>query len=356
MMSDERNSVLVTGAFGLVGSATVKRLVADGWHVVATDLQTPAYEKAARSLPPGVQVRWADLTDWTALDCLVTAVSPKAIVHLVGMIPPGIYRNAALARKVNIDITRQLVDAAQAQPTPPRFVHASSVAVYGPRNPHRHTERVQADSPTMPNDIYGAQKLEAERCVRASNLDWVILRLGAVFTTDLAAFAAGLDSLFFESALPSDGRVHSVDVRDVATAFATATTAAATGRILLIGGDDSHLLRYGDAARALTEAAGVGRILPIGRPGDPENDDAWFHTDWMDTGPAQELLSFQHYSWPDILTEIGGRIGWKRYPLRLLAPLVRVALERRSAYYKAPGKYADPWGAIRNRLGEPIPQ
>ena len=59
-MSD---AVLVTGAFGLVGTATVKHLAARGRHVVATDLDTPANRKAAAALPPGVTVRWTDLTD-----------------------------------------------------------------------------------------------------------------------------------------------------------------------------------------------------------------------------------------------------------------------------------------------------
>ena len=44
LMSD---AVLVTGAFGLVGSATVKRLAADGRNVVATDLDIPENRKAA---------------------------------------------------------------------------------------------------------------------------------------------------------------------------------------------------------------------------------------------------------------------------------------------------------------------
>ena len=55
--------VLVTGGFGLVGSQTVRRLVADGHRVVATDLGTSAQRKAARSLPAGAAARWADLTD-----------------------------------------------------------------------------------------------------------------------------------------------------------------------------------------------------------------------------------------------------------------------------------------------------
>ena len=37
--------VLVTGGFGLVGSQTVRRLVADGHQVVATDLGTEEQRK-----------------------------------------------------------------------------------------------------------------------------------------------------------------------------------------------------------------------------------------------------------------------------------------------------------------------
>src|ERR1700680_4311343 len=75
-------TVLVTGAFGLVGSATVKRLAADGRRVVATDLGTPAQRKAAQALPAGTQARWADLTEPAAVNRLVSEVSPAAIVHL----------------------------------------------------------------------------------------------------------------------------------------------------------------------------------------------------------------------------------------------------------------------------------
>ena len=45
-------TVLVTGAFGLVGSETVQQLMVEGPHVVATDLDVPANRKAAESMPP----------------------------------------------------------------------------------------------------------------------------------------------------------------------------------------------------------------------------------------------------------------------------------------------------------------
>ena len=90
--------------------------------------------------------------------------------------------------------------------------------------------------------------MEAEHLVRGSALDWVILRLGGVMTTEFS-LGMGPDMLHFEGLLPSDGRLQTVDVRDVAHAFAAATTADVIGQTLLIGGDDTHRQVQGRSAR-----------------------------------------------------------------------------------------------------------
>ena len=174
--------VLVTGGFGLVGSQVVRRLAADGHRVIATDLGTPDQRKVAASLPAGAEAHWANLTDADEVDRTIAEVSPTAIVHLAAVIPPAIYRDRELGRRVNVEATAALLRAAQSQPQPPRFVLASSNAVYGSRNPHRHPERLTEDSPLRPADLYGAHKVEAERLLRASALEWVILRLGGVIS------------------------------------------------------------------------------------------------------------------------------------------------------------------------------
>jgi len=346
-MSD---TVLVTGAFGLVGSATVRHLAGQGRSVIATDLDTPATRKAAAELPPGVSVRWTDLTDPKAVGELVSSVAPASIIHLAAVIPPLCYANPTLARKVNVDATATLVNAAAAEPKPPRFVQASSIAVYGPRNPHHITEVLTADTPMRPFDIYGGHKVEVEHIVRGSALDWVILRLGGVMTAELD-LNVGRDMLYFEGALPTDGRLQTVDVRDVAHAFAAATTADVTGKTLLIGGDDTHRLTQVEVAAAVGAAMGLVGATPRGRRGNPDDDDAWFATDWMDCTESQQLLGHQHHSWPDILEGIADKAGWKRYLFRLAAPLAHEYLRRHSAYYNSPGEYADPWGAIRRKWG-----
>ena len=344
------DAVLVTGGFGLVGTATVRHLAKQGRRVVATDLDTPANRKAAAGLPPGVEVRWADLTDPEQVGELLGAVRPAAIIHLAAVIPPLCYATPELARKVNVDATANLTKAAAAQDDPPRFVQASSIAVYGPRNPHHIDAVLTADTPVRPYDVYGGHKVEAEAIVRDSGLDWSILRLGGVLTVDLG-MGIDPDMLYFEALLPTDGRLQTVDVRDVAHAFAAATTADVSGRTLLIGGDDSHRLLQGEVAASTAAALGLVGGIPVGRKGDPNDDDAWFATDWMDTTTAQEILGHQHHSWPQLLAETAGKSGWKRYPLRLIAPVAREFLKRRSPYYRQPGRYANPWEVVRRKWG-----
>lgn len=350
-MSD---TVLVTGAFGLVGSATVQRLLNDGRQVIATDLDLPANRKAAARLPPAAEVRYADLTDPRVVEVLIAETAPTAIVHLAAVIPPMCYARRALARAVNVDATASLLRAAAALPNPPRFVQASSVAVYGARNPYRGVDPLSADTPVNPADIYGGHKVETEELIRQSGLDWVVLRLGGVLTAE-PRFDVDPDALYFVASLPIDGRIQTVDVRDVAAAFTAATRTAVVGETLLIGGDDTHRMVQGDLAPATAAAMGLVGGVPTGRKGDPGRDDAWFHTDWMDTTRAQEALQFQRHSWPELLAETADRMGWRRGPARLAAPLTHAILKRRSPYHHAPAGYADPWAAIAAKWGDPRP-
>ncbi|BBX83476.1 NAD-dependent epimerase/dehydratase family protein [Mycolicibacterium aubagnense] len=349
------DAVLVTGAFGLVGRQTVLRVAASGRPVVATSRDSKANRKAARRFPPNVTVHWADLTDGDATRRMIAAVTPAAIVHLAAVIPPDIYRNPGFARRVNVEATESVVRAAEALPEPPRFVHASSMSVYGPRNPHRCQELVRADTPLRPYDAYGRQKAESERIVRSSRLDWTVLRLGGVLSHEPGAMGMGTDNAYFSSLLPADSRLHTVDARDAAWALAAATTADIVGEILLVAGDESHKIANWEVTAAMMRAAGLGDAPPPSRPGNPDSDDDWYPAaDWMDTSRAQEALGFQHVSWDQMIADYRREVGWRRYPLRLAAPLARAAMKRNDAFRGRPGPYTDPWGAIRARWGEPL--
>jgi nucleoside-diphosphate-sugar epimerase len=331
-------------------------MLEDGWQVTATDLATAANRKAVsrRRSIPRFAARWADLTHEADVTALLDETRPDVIVHLAAVIPPTCYAVPTVARAVNVDSVRNLVVAAEQATKRPRFVLASSMAVYGARNPHRDLGLLTADTPVDPADSYGQHKAEAEVIVRDADLDFVILRLAGVLTVEPRA-AGGSEVLQFGALLPTDGRLQTVDVRDVAAAFAAAAREPVVGETFLIGGDESHRRVQGDVGAEVVAAMGLYGAMPLGRPGNPDDDAAWFATDWMDTTDAQAKLRFQHYSWSDVLTEIRARTGWKRYPLRLVAPFMHAALRRRSPYRDAPGSYADLWGGVRAAWGDPAP-
>ncbi len=64
---------------------------------------------------------YIDLLDAEAVNELVAAHRPGAIVHLAAIVSPPSYRNPELARRVNVGGTENLLSACVALPHPPLF-------------------------------------------------------------------------------------------------------------------------------------------------------------------------------------------------------------------------------------------
>ncbi|WP_280258226.1 NAD-dependent epimerase/dehydratase family protein [Nocardia wallacei] len=355
-------TVLVTGAFGQVGKRCAEILLSRGRTVVATDLRTEATSAvadgmAAHGHPGTLHTAYADLLDDAAVGALVAEHRPGAIVHLAAMYSPRSYRNPALARRISVDGTTALVRAARALPEPPLLVYASSAAVYGSRNPYRYPELITPDTAVRPIDQYGEDKVLTEAVVTGSGLPHAILRLAGVLSPDGTAGLNG-DYLLLMRATPGDNRLHGVDARDVATAFANAVDrrAAIDGKILLIGGNDTYRRTHRDVEDDMLAAVGIGRLgASASLPGDPADDRGWSFTGWFDTTESQALLDYQHHDWQQTVDWIAeSRPRATRMALRAVGPALRpilrtlLALQRRS---ERRGPYADPWKLIAAKYG-----
>jgi UDP-glucose 4-epimerase len=153
--------VVVTGAFGFIGTAVGRRLALAGHDVVA--VTSRPLDETPRPLFPCRVVR-ADLRDEASVRAALADAGPEAVCHLAGL---GKVRESfehpEEYHAVNAAGTKTLLDAlaAIAPGRGARFVFASSVAVYGV--PER--QPVTEDAPLVPTSPYGESKVAAEQAV-----------------------------------------------------------------------------------------------------------------------------------------------------------------------------------------------
>jgi nucleoside-diphosphate-sugar epimerase len=356
-------TILITGAFGQVGRRCAQILLDRGRTVVATDLRTDKTVAAAAELARGAGTlipAYVDLVDAEAVRDLVATHRPEAIIHLAAIVSPPSYRNPGLARKVNVGGTENLLTAvaqiANGLPRPPFFLMASSAAVYGSRNPYLHPERITPDTPVRPIDQYGEDKVLAEAAIRASGLPYALFRLGGVMSPDTQV-NLNADYLLLVRSMPGDNRIHMVDARDVALAFANGVDrgAAIAGRVLLIGGNESYVKLQRDLEDDLMAAVGLGRLGPSASlPGDPSDERGWSFTGWFDTTESQALLDFQEHDWPETVAWISESQRHLRPVLCALGPILRPVLRtalKLQRVVERRGPYADPWTLIEKKYG-----
>jgi nucleoside-diphosphate-sugar epimerase len=157
--------VLLTGASGFVGHATLTTLARRGFKVRAA-LRSPPQSP----LPAGIEL--AEVPDLASdFDWKPLLNGIDAVIHLAA-IADSAAANPALHDRVNRWATERLALAAAACGVS-RFVLMSSIrAQCGPSADHALTER---DVPA-PTDAYGRSKLAAEAAVRAAGVPFSILR------------------------------------------------------------------------------------------------------------------------------------------------------------------------------------
>ncbi len=176
----DRGLVLVTGASGFSGHHMVAEAVKAGFRVRATDVSSRYYGAMFEAL--GVEFVKSDLTKSEGLDELVKGVG--SVIHVAGIhdysTPDKVIFN------VNVNAVENLCAAAVKEGVD-RFMHFSSVGVYGyssnPGNPVKEGD----PKVTPPLNNYNASKWEGEKVVqkyiRNKGLRATIFRPAAIYGT-----------------------------------------------------------------------------------------------------------------------------------------------------------------------------
>lgn len=166
---------LVTGATGFTGSVLVRKLCARGVRVRAIARLSSNLE-SLRDLP----IEWiqGDVYDPAVVERAASGVD--TIFHVAAAFRQGGLADA-FYRKVHVESTQRLAEAALKNPNFKRFVHVSTVGVHG------HVERPPADEeyPFSPGDVYQRTKAEAELWIRdfaaKRGLPLAVIRPAAIY-------------------------------------------------------------------------------------------------------------------------------------------------------------------------------
>lgn len=143
--------LLVTGASGFLGAAVVAGAAAMGWEVAGTALTHPAWIAL-------------DVRDAAAVDGVVGAVAPDAIIHT------AYCQHGDEAMAVNAAGAGHVAAAARAAGA--RLVHVSSDAIFAGDG----DRALREGDPVRPVTVYGATKAAAEVAVQAANSDALLVR------------------------------------------------------------------------------------------------------------------------------------------------------------------------------------
>lgn len=189
--------VLVTGAAGFLGQRLVQALLDHpvGWpdvtQVVAVD-RVPIGLDDAR-----VDARVGSIEDAAFIETIVDA-DVDVIYHLAAVLSGEAEASFDLGVRVNVDATRHLLERCRTLGGSPRFVFASTVAVFGGPLP----DVVPEDMALRPQSSYGTEKAIAELLVseysRKGFVDGIVCRLATVTVrpgqpnSALSSFVSGI--------------------------------------------------------------------------------------------------------------------------------------------------------------------
>ncbi len=242
--------VLVTGGTGFVGRAVVAAQAGAG-HACRLLVRQPAAPRArelAGRYP--VELVAGDVLEPDTLRAALPGC--QGVVHLVGIISE-VGRNTF--ENAHTVATRHVVEAARAAGAK-RFLHMSALGT----RPHAASR-------------YHQTKWAAEQTVRASGLDWTILRPSLIYGPEDHFTRLMADLSRWSPVLPvmgsGQGRLQPVAVETVALAFARALTQPATiGCTLDLCGPER--LTFNEVLDAILAAVGRHRLkwhlpLPVAR-------------------------------------------------------------------------------------------
>ncbi len=332
--------ILLTGAFGNVGSSTLDELVKKDHKIRCFDIPTKANKRKAKKFKKysdKVTIIWGDLRNYMDVEKAVSGVD--VVIHLGAIIPPLANKRPEIAEPVNVGGTRKIIAAIKKQEKQPKLIFSSSVAIFGDVRDKGFDHIIKITDPfnPSPHDEYARMKIKCEDMIKYSGITWAIFRFAAIPPIDLK-----VDPIMFD--VPLDTPIEFCHTADTGLAMANAATNNEVwGNIYNIAGGPECRIPYTNYVGRLLEALGIGRLPEEAFGKEP------FHCGYMDTKESERLLHYQRHTFSDLIEETKKRLGIARFFTLILSPSIKAFLLKKSPYYQAHLKAMKDYLRIKRR-------
>jgi nucleoside-diphosphate-sugar epimerase len=315
--------ILMTGAFGRLGQASLLEATRQGYQVSTFDVPSKPNRRAARKFlgsraadPSGHRAYWGDIRRIDDLKPALEGVN--CVIHYAAVLPPVTEAAPELAEAINVAGTRNLIQAVASTGRAIAIHYPSSLTVFGIKQELPPPRRI--DEPTQASDNYTDHKLRCEQALLESGLPTVILRVAV----SVGVALQGIDKQTLGSMLgvKADNRLEYIHPDDVATAMVNAVgNEQALGKILLVGGGASCQVTQRDLINATLGSAGLEFA-------DDELGSNAYYTDWLDTEASQRILQYQKTSFAEFQQQMRHKLRFVRPFVKPLAPVIKPLLKR----------------------------
>lgn len=270
--------VLITGGAGSVGRQLAGMFLAEGRPVRIFDL--PFMDFSGLEDEPNVEIVKGDITDKESVYEAVRNVG--GILHLAALLPPASERDRDKTFAVNVEGTRNIVEALKSHGSKATLVFTSSISTYGDTS--KESDPIKITQPQNAIDIYAESKIAGEKILIGSGVNFVVLRIASIA---VPAFLEPPEPWPFTS----DQRVEMVHRDDVADAIKSSVgTAEAVGNVFNIAGGSTWRLAGKDYVEDFFDFMGAPVEMAVYR-----EEPGW--NDWYDTVESQKILNYQNRSY-----------------------------------------------------------
>ncbi len=313
-----KTKVLITGGSGTVGRELISILLKDStFQITCFDLKTPKNVRFYQSLASQIQIVYGDIRQYDDVEKAV--LHQHFVIHLAAIIPPLADQHPVLAHQVNVLGTGNIIKAIEKSVERPFLIYSSSVSVYGDRVQNPYIS-VQDSLCPSDRDEYGKTKVEVEKMIRHSNIDWTIFRLTAI----MGYRNHKMGSIMFH--MPLDTPIELCTPKDTALALRNALDHAPSlkGNIYNLSGGERCRIDYRSFLERSFQCYGLGKFnFP---------DEAFatrnFHCGYFTDGDQlEEILHFRRDTIESYFSNLERSIPWyERWGARLFSPIIKKVL------------------------------